>query len=158
MKTKTIVWVVVVAVIVIGLFSLSSYLSPNRNVVTAWKKGGVECLPNGHTNLGQHIHQHIKVTIDGSDVPVAENIGVVSNCLAEIHTHEGEGALIHVETVEPNKEFKLKDFFTVWGENFDKEGFTRTVVVDQATSTNDGADVILKDKQAIQVIYVGLPK
>ena len=157
MKNKNIFWAVVIAAIIIGLFSLSSFLSPNKENIAKWNAAGIACLVNGHTNLAQHIHQHLEVTVNGSDVHIPDNIGNVSDCLAEVHTHEGEGAQIHVETLEPDKKILLKDFFTVWGEPYDRSGFARTVVVNNATSTDD-EHLALEDKQDIHVIYVGLSK
>jgi len=154
MSKNTIITGVVILAVVIGLFSLSSFLSPNKKIIDRWNGLGVECLPNGHANLAQHIHQRIRVIIDGVDTTVPANVGVLTNCLAEMHTHEGEPNLIHVESAEPLKEFSVRDFFGVWGESFDKPNMNVTVLLSGATTT-EGGDLILRDNQIVDVVYVG---
>ena len=154
MSKRTFAGGAVFLIIVIGLFALSNYLSPNRDKISLWAENGVKCLPNGHTNLVQHIHPHLRVIVDGREVEIPANIGVVSNCRAELHTHEGEAGVIHLESVDADKQFRLKDFFSVWGEPFLRTGYERIVFLDTATSTEDG-DLILRDKQNIEIVYVG---
>lgn len=153
MPKKNIIKLLVVVVVVIALFSLSKYLNPTKGTIAAWNEAGVECLPNGHANLAQHIHQAIEVRVN--DVPeiIPANIGSVNGCLAEVHTHDGEPGVIHVETTESDKVLHLKDFFTVWGKPFEREGFTSMVIVDGATST-EKSELGLANKQIIKVIYV----
>ncbi len=155
MSKSTILGVIVVLLIVAGLFSISNYLSPNRAIVQSWKKVGVQCLTNGHTNLAQHIHQNLDIELDGVHQDIPANIGVLSNCLAEIHTHDSEQNLIHIESAEAGKEFKLKDFFTIWGEPFERAGYNTPIIVVDTATTTEGGDLILKDKMQIQVLYVG---
>jgi hypothetical protein len=153
MPKKNITILILVVVVVIGLFSLSKYLSPTKDLIAAWNAAGVECLPNGHANLAQHIHQNIEVTVDGIPEIIPPTVGVVTDCLAEVHVHEGEPGKIHVETTKADREITLGQFFAVWGKPFDRDGFTSTVLVDGATSKAK-ANLILKDKQVILVHYV----
>ena len=153
MPKKNIIILIIVVLVVVSLFSLSKYLSPTKDLIAIWNAAGVECLPDGHANLAQHIHQNIEVRVDGIPQAIPLTVGAATDCLAEVHMHEGELGKIHVETTKADHEFTLGQFFVVWGEPFDREGFTSTVFVDGATST-EKANLLLKNKQDIQVLYV----
>ncbi len=152
--SKKLIWFIIFIAVVVGLFSLSKNLSPSRGDIKRWNEAGIGCLSNGHANLGQHMHQSIAVTIDGSEKEVSGDIGVVPDCLAEIHSHTAEPGVIHLETATLGKTFTLGDFFTMWGEPFERAGYAVTLLVDKATST-EGEKLILQDTQSIEVIYVG---
>ena len=158
MSKKGINGVIIVLLVAVGLFVLSNYLSPNRALIKKWQSAGVDCLPNGHANLAEHIHQILYVEVDGVDQDIPSDVGVLSNCLAELHTHEGEPGKIHLETATAGKEFKLEDFFTVWGENYIRPGYANPVVVVNGATTTESGNVTLEDGQVIQVLYVGSPQ
>ena len=72
--------------------------------------------PNG--NESYHIHALLHVYADGQAVTVPANIGISSAAGIEspLHTHDTSG-VIHIEAGAPH-DFKLADFFTVWGVAF----------------------------------------
>lgn len=126
MKTNTKIIIAVVVLVIVGLFFWGN--KSQSESITFWNDTGIECLKNGHVNLAQHIHPTISVIVDGQSVLVPANIGVTNTCMAEVHTHDATGE-IHIETVEAGKEFGVDQFFLVWGEEFDREGYERVVTV-----------------------------
>ncbi len=51
---------------------------------------------------------------------IPANVGLGSNCIRPIHTHDGSGTL-HVET-DQNRDYTLADFFLIWGKVFNSSG------------------------------------
>ncbi len=147
MKSRTIFLIIII--VAIGFLGYGSWTS--KKLHAFWKETNIPCLPGGHTNAKQHIHQTLTITVDGTVEVIPANIGVDSLCMAEVHTHETDGQ-IHMETPEESTTHTLADFFTVWGTSFDRDGFTETITVnDKAALTPD--EVILKDADVIAVTY-----
>ncbi len=133
------------------LFAWPKFSGPNKEVVSKWSILGVECLDNGHANLAQHIHPNLKISIDGIPKEIPANIGILANCMAEIHTHDTTGK-IHIETREAGKQFTLKTFFSVWGESIEKDGYGIEMSVDGLKS-GELDNLILRDDQQIILEY-----
>ncbi|HKW60794.1 MAG TPA: hypothetical protein VJR46_13675 [Candidatus Dormibacteraeota bacterium] len=85
---------------------------------------GVPCLRNDLP--ARHIHVHLTVFLDGSEVTVPAGIGVgkpwgynppgfiaTGGCFAWIHTHDATG-VVHIFT-EEGRTFTLGQLFEVWG-------------------------------------------
>lgn len=74
---------------------------------------GLELGPMG---TADHYHPHLRVVIDGQDIPVAGNIGVDpgSGAMSAVHTHEADGT-IHIEADSVGETFTLGQLFTQWG-------------------------------------------
>ncbi|SFA86943.1 hypothetical protein SAMN05192575_101937 [Nocardioides alpinus] len=64
----------------------------------------------------EHYHPHLRIIIDGTDVPVARNIGVdpATGAMSALHTHEGDGT-IHIESDTEGAVFTLGQLFVQWG-------------------------------------------
>ena len=124
---------------------------PSRALIKSWQATGVKCLPQGHVNLAQHIHPQLTVMMDGQSVAVPANIGQVKTCMSEIHTHDANGA-IHIESTDISRIFTLEQFFQVWGEPLEKEGYALSVTAD-GQSVENPKDLVLKDSQKIVVVY-----
>jgi hypothetical protein len=115
----------------------------------------------GQEQLAYHIHQHLDVYVNGSQVPVPANIGIISGTgLAFIHTHDPSG-VIHVESPTVHK-YTLGDFFDVWGVLFTKDclGAYCNQGDDQVRVFANGKrvagnprDVVLKNYEEIVVTY-----
>lgn len=73
-------------------------------------------LDLGPTGTAEHYHPHLRIVIDGTDIPVAENIGVdaATGAMSALHTHEGDGT-IHIEADTVGEVFTLGQLFTQWG-------------------------------------------
>lgn len=154
---KNNVIVVFLVVLVLGLILWSRFTSPDYRQVKEWNSFGVDCLPSGHQNLGQHIHPDLFITIDEEQVVVPANIGINAQCMAELHTHDVTGK-IHIETVAPDKEMTLEQFFQMWGETIEKEGYNLQVTIDSVTvDYAENSDIIknhiLKDLEQIKLDY-----
>jgi len=69
--------------------------------------------------LQEHIHQELKILIDGVPQTVPAGIGLRSDGALPLHTHDATG-LIHVEspTFQP---YRLGDFFKIGGQPFDSK-------------------------------------
>jgi len=151
MKFKTWAWAVGVVLVIGGLVFWGRMNDPNR----VWKRtlaaAGIECLPNGHTNLALHIHPLLTIIVDGRNELIPETVGVTSTCMAEVHTHETDG-VIHLESVEPGKTFTLGQFFEVWGRSIVRDGYALTATADGAP-VGDPAALVLEDGREVRIEY-----
>lgn len=116
-----------------------------------WNNTDIACLPNGHTNVSLHFHPDLAITVDGVNEPIPANIGVNSNCMSEVHTHDGTGK-VHIEAVKAGRTYTLNDLFHVWGKDMARPGYTVTMMVDGQPNPELG-DLVLKDGQKIVVTY-----
>ena len=73
-------------------------------------------LDLGPMGMAEHYHPHLRVIVEGQDVPVPPNLGVepASGAMSAVHTHEGDGT-IHVEASTVGQRFTLGQLFTLWG-------------------------------------------
>lgn len=62
----------------------------------------------------EHIHAHLQIYIRGQQRIVPANVGIRSDCLFWLHTHDATG-LIHVEAGARGT-YALGQFFGVWGQ------------------------------------------
>jgi hypothetical protein len=72
-------------------------------------------------NLVYHSHPNVTITINGANVPLANN-SFNSSCSQPLHTHDASG-VIHVETDE-NRDYTLHDWFLLWGFFVNDPNFT----------------------------------
>jgi hypothetical protein len=150
-NTRTIWGIIILIVLAIALIVWSKKNSPSHELVTTWESVGVSCLPNGHQNLGQHIHSDLKILMNDTEVTIPANVGVVSTCMAEVHTHDTTGK-IHIETAAKSDTFTLGQFFGVWGESLEKDGYDVTFKVNGATTT-DPKNYVIRDEQTLELFY-----
>lgn len=150
MKNKY-VWIgVVLIIILVILFAWPRFTNPRREDIKKWNELGVECI-NGHQNISSHIHPHLTIIVDGANQVIPAEIGNVRGCMAELHTHDANGA-IHIESLSLDRQFKLADFFSVWGESMDKSGYKLEMAVDDLANDQLG-NLIMTDKQQIVLKY-----
>jgi hypothetical protein len=110
-------------------------------------------------SLAMHIHPHLQIIINGQPVTIPANIGISSSCMHPVHTHDDTGE-IHVESPE-RVDLQLKDFFTNWGQTFNKNEIMGNKVDDKHTLTmtvngrpsTDYENLVLKDGQQIVIDY-----
>lgn len=161
-SNKTFLFILILAIIGIGLLGYNSFANPEiRSQKKRWKAIGIECLSQGHTNILQHIHPHLTIKINGEKQEIPTNIGIAGAiCMAEIHTHDNTGK-IHVESVFANKKFTLGQFFEVWGKSFSKNevlGYKadnnhEVVLTVDGQKSEEFENLILKDLQEILIEY-----
>jgi hypothetical protein len=88
---------------------------------------GLICAPN--MSALYHVHAHLAIFKDGQWLAMPANVGILSSCDYEMHTHDQTG-IIHIET-PTFKKFTLGQFFDIWGEpltSTNVAGVTGTVV------------------------------
>ncbi len=141
-----------ILIIILGvLFIWPKINDPNKEMIKKWSASNVECLQNEHANLAQHIHSDLTISVDGTKMEIPANVGILKNCMAEIHIHDNTGK-IHIETAEIGKQFMLKTFFDIWGEKLNKDGYNLKMIVNNIPNEEWG-DLILADNQQIILEY-----
>lgn len=100
-------------------------------------------LDLGPMGTAEHYHPHLRIVIDGQDVPVPGGIGVdpSTGAMSALHTHEPDGTL-HIEADTVGETFTLGQLFTQWGIKL--------------TSTQIGG-VAAKDGHQVTVLSNGSP-
>jgi hypothetical protein len=115
-------------------------------------------IPEG-APLSEHIHPHLTIIVDGQAQAIPAGIGIKSTGVLPIHTHTPDGTL-HVESPK-QLPFRLRDFFTIWGQPFSKNvvlghvagrGEKITMTVDGRPSKQFG-NLLLQDGQQIVIRY-----
>ena len=73
-------------------------------------------LDLGPMGTAEHYHPHLRIVLDGVEVPIPPNVGVdpTTGAMSALHTHEGDGT-IHIEADSVGEVFTLGQFFTQWG-------------------------------------------
>jgi len=120
---KTII-IVVALLVVVGLGILLSRQSAKPTVTNNFAavpndtqlranltKAGLDALSAEGTVL--HIHQHLDLVINGQNFTVPAEVGIGTDFISPIHTHDTTGVL-HVESPVV-KDFMLGQFFDEWG-------------------------------------------
>ena len=119
---------------------------PGTDALSYVEKAGFEPLQAE----GQlyHIHAHLSVFWDRAPVVVPANIGISSAgiWISALHTHDNQG-ILHVEA-NVTEEVRLGQFFTEW--NVSLGGAT---VYDNGQPVADGPSLVLRDMQAIAVVW-----
>jgi hypothetical protein len=112
-----------------------------------------------HSELGEHVHPHLEIDIDGEKQAIPAEIGIGLDGMHVIHTHDGSGT-IHIES-PVSHQFYLRDFFAIWGRRFDSQcifdrcvdgNHTLRAYVDGVESRLYG-DIPLEDGQRITIVY-----
>ncbi len=119
-------------------------------------RAGLDLGPMG---TAEHYHPHLRIMIDGADVPVAPNIGVdpATGAMSAVHTHDGDGT-IHIEAGTEGEVFTLGQLFLQWGVTLTprqiggvraKPGTTVEVTSDGEAVSGDPMDLRLAPEQEI---------
>lgn len=161
-KTRNIlVWIVVVAVVagLLGFDTISGIVGggTNPNPEKTTREIAMSCTLDMYTQF--HIHPHLNIIVNGSNITLPQNIGITLSCMHPIHTHDSAG-IIHVES-PVKRDFTLGDFFGVWGEPFSKDQIlnnkvdgTHEIVLTVNGSPSDAFEnLVLEDKQQIVIEY-----
>lgn len=168
MKQVALIIIIVLAVMGIGfllfkygnkplagatLASLPSESQLRQNL----EKAGLQALSAEGTAF--HIHQHLDIIINGEKTAVPASLGIGSNFISEIHTHNTSGVL-HVEA-PAQKDFKLSQFFDQWGIKFDDNCIAdycaneqnKLIVAVNGQQISNARDYVLKSHDEIEVWY-----
>lgn len=142
-KGKLIWGVVILAAV--GLM----WLGGSQGEADTWADTDVACLPGGHQNAMMHIHAQLSVSVDGETQRVPGNVGINNACMAEVHTHNA-GGQIHIESPDQSAELTLADFFVVWDQQLEREGYTREIIANGEEATPDH---VFSDGDQVQVRF-----
>lgn len=142
-KTK-IIW----GVIILALVGLMFWGGQSSSAET-WQDTDVDCLPSGHQGLAFHIHADLSVFVDGQQQTIPANTGISRTCMAEVHTHDASG-YIHIESTDRNAVLTVHDFFKVWDQPIEREGYKATVMVNGEEAD---FDYEWRDGDDVQVMF-----
>ena len=156
--SKSTLWWVLGAVVVLGLFISSRFISHSAQNSFSNRQAALICTTDMATQF--HIHPHIQIIIDGVTQEIPANIGISLDCMHPLHTHDTGGTL-HVESPEA-WDFTLGDFFAVWGQTFNKDQIlnSKADATHAIGITLNGQEVstyentILHDNDQIVISYV----
>jgi hypothetical protein len=109
-----------------------------------------------------HIHQHVNIYINGTEVTVPAGIGIGENnaFFSPIHVHDTSG-IIHVESPTA-QEYTLGQFFDVWGTRFTSacigsycadENNTLSVYANGELYQGDPRQLVLTSHEEIAIIF-----
>ena len=149
-----------VAIALVVLYRTSSGSGANSGQPVA----NVKCETS--EQLATHYHAHLDILYQGQPVRVPAQVGVTSTCLYWLHTHDETG-VIHIEAPksESGRQFKLGDFFKIWGQPLSKKQVATIQVasgeqvkawVNGQPYTGDPANIPLASKEQV-VIEIGPP-
>jgi len=115
-ESSSIIWwivgIIIVSTVLIVFFVFKGSFFPKTN-----REVALTCTTEMATQF--HIHPNLEIIINGQKQEIPANIGINSNCMNAIHTHDNTGK-IHVESPE-KRDFSLSDFFAVWKKTYNKE-------------------------------------
>ena len=151
-KRKIRNWSILIAVIGLiswGIFAIVS------NVESCQEIPAKELTLSAHTNAVIHIHPKLTIFVEGKQQLIPANIGVESNFMRALHTHDASGTL-HIESpCSGRTDFTLGEFFEVWGEGFYKEGMkVRMLVNGEENAELD--KYIMRNHDDIKLEYASL--
>ncbi|MCK2213276.1 hypothetical protein MF672_005620 [Actinomadura sp. ATCC 31491] len=122
------------------------------------RAAGLAPGPMGHA---EHYHAHLDVFVDGEQVEVPADIGIVGEEMAPVHTHDDRG-VIHIESHHKGDVFTLGQIFKEWGVTLSASqigalkaggGKVLTTVVDGRPYAGDPASLVLTGHQQIALVY-----
>ena len=135
---------------------------PDGNTAAGGQGGVVDGIDCAAPVLTYHIHSHVTLFHNGTQIALPKAIGVIGpiynaahnyvddgSCFYHLHTHDDTG-IVHIENaVEPPSPFTLGQVFDIWGEpltNANIAGFMVPTLVYVGTSLFSG------DPRTIQLI------
>ena len=157
MKNKTLWWIIGIMIFIAVLFAWGDIAARNKVSSETTRDVAMSCTTDMATRF--HIHPHLEIKINGTDVAVPADIGISNTCMHPLHTHDATGT-IHVES-PVQKDFTLSDFFAVWNQPFSKDQILNNKADDTHTITmtvNDKPvdtfeNTVLRDNDQIVISY-----
>jgi hypothetical protein len=118
----------------------------------------------GPSNSIEHYHSHLRLVVDGHEVPIPVNVGIdaASQTIAPIHTHDERG-VIHTEADQKGFRSNVQQVFDLWGVRLTSScvgGFCDGVkiYVNGQQVSSDPSKVELKPHDAVTVLEGAPPK
>ena len=123
------------------------------------------CLGSEHTTnpIVAHYHPTLKIFLDGSEVNIADNIGIDdASCdgMRGIHTHDASSGMLHVETPS-TMDAPVGAFFEIWGEVFNENQILNSVADEDSEVVmyvngelnNEYQNYVMHDLDVIEIHY-----
>lgn len=115
-KSKRVLYALALLIVVaLGIGSYGVYY------VVAHPSGPYGTLPYpcGTGTQAQHVHPYLSIVINGQNVSVPADIGIIGggSCLEAVHTHDASG-IIHIEASDTSTSYTLGNFFQIWGATY----------------------------------------
>ena len=154
MKYKGLIISISVTVLIIGLIVWGNKIQTNNMIM--YKDTQIACLTNGHQRVAEHIHPTLNIIVDGENETIPANIGITSDCMPELHTHDTTGE-IHAESFLPGRisNFNLGDFFTIWDRKVERDGYDLEITQDGEIK-NSVEEVKFIDHSRIELKYTSV--
>lgn len=148
---KPLIITITLTLAIVGLLIWGT--SVKKGDITYFKDTELACLSNGHQILAEHIHPVISITVDGEPEAIPANIGILDDCMSEIHTHDESGT-IHAESFQRGRiaNFNLTHFFKAWDKNIQRSGYDLKIMQDGVLKESP-EDVKYIDHSQIELIY-----
>ena len=173
-RKRTILISVIVAVVVLAS-AITAYALANAHKSTAQNPSalpteavfnpayppvdGVYCDQLEQT--AYHIHVHLTIWLNGSQVTVPQNVGIASDtsCYYWLHTHDTTG-VVHIEA-PATASLNLQQFLHIWGRGFSTLGFQDqlasstgwTIYVGGKQISGDFSKVVFQPHMVITIAY-----
>lgn len=146
-------WVVGLVVAIAILFVAWNFRDPNLSLKSTWADANVKCLSQ-NDRVAQNLRAHLTVFVDNVPETIPGNVGVLNNCIAEIHTQNASGD-VYVSSAHVDV-FTLGQFFTVWGKPLMRNRYNLTVSVNGTGYMENEhfySTIPLKDGEDIRLEY-----
>lgn len=165
LKTTLVIIVILSLVVILWLTLLPKQETNEKNLaegkinrsLKTTRETALSCTSDKLTRF--HIHPHLEIIIEGKKTEVPAEIGITSDCMRPLHTHDATGT-IHIESPE-KRDFTLADFFAVWEKPFnreqildykaDEQHLVRTTINNQ--EVQDFEKAVLHDNDQIIISY-----
>jgi hypothetical protein len=121
--------------------------------VSGETRDGMSCL--GMEGASEHIHVYLAIYVNGQQVQVPPNTGIVNSgtCFYPLHVHSdtGDENIIHEESLN-NDTYTLGAFFDVWG-----QPLSRTRVLSYTADATHALRFVTIDTAGHQTFVPGNP-
>jgi len=150
--------IVLTVTAVIAVFAFLYITNYKQNILAS-------CVSHDGSETESHYHAQLTIEQDGEKVKIPANIGIVKECIHPLHTHNTTG-LVHVQH-PPGLGFTLGDFFDVQGIVLKddqigsiqtKDGYSIDVTVDGVQVKSGFQNILLKDREKIDIKITSLAK
>ena len=119
-----------------------------------WKDTDIPCIHQQHSFYDVYSAIKLNVFIDGALQTIPSDVGIVPQCVAQIHSHDDTG---HLHFEPAGKGVTLLDFFTVARETIEREGYAFSVTINGENYTDRIGTYLLKDGDTVTIAYTALP-
>ncbi len=174
-RRKRTIWISVIAAVVVLASAITAFVLVNAPKSTAQNPSALptEAVFNPAyppvdrvycdqlEQQGYHIHVHLTIWLNGSQVTIPQNVGIASDtsCFYWLHTHDTTG-VVHIEA-PATASLNLQQFLDIWRKEFSTLGYQDqlasstgwTVYVGGKQITGDFSKVAFQPHMVITIAY-----